>query len=91
MLMKLYHVFVADNKNRNNVPFQDIEEFYRRTIFIPHLDDLLSLLKERFISHNSHKDTVALLQYILPSLAVDSLFSCLKPAVQFYEEDLPGY
>lgn len=27
----------------------------------------------------------------MPSLAVDNPFSCLKPAVQFYEDDLPGY
>lgn len=75
-------------KNRNNVPFKDIEEFYRRTIFIPYLDDLLCSLKQRFISH---KDTIMSLQYVLPSLAVDNPFSCLKPAVQFYEDDLPGY
>ncbi|KAF0702443.1 52 kDa repressor of the inhibitor of the protein kinase-like, partial [Aphis craccivora] len=74
--------------NRNNVPFKDIEEFYRRTIFIPYLDDLLCSLKQLFLSH---KDTIKSLQYVLPSLAVDNPFSYLKPAVQFYEDDLPGY
>jgi len=61
-----------------------IEEFYRRTIFIPYLHDLLCSLKERFISH---EDTIKSLE----SLAFDSLFSCLKPAVRFYEENLSGY
>ena len=75
-------------KNRNNVPFKDIEEFYRRTIFMPYFDDLLCSLKQLFISH---KDTIKSLQYVLPCLADDNPFSCLKPAVQFYEDDLLGY
>lgn len=65
-------------KIRNNMPFKDIEEFYRRTLFIPYLDVLLCSLKQRFISH---KETIKSLQYVLPSLAVDNPFSYLKPAV----------
>ncbi|CAI6357467.1 unnamed protein product [Macrosiphum euphorbiae] len=35
-------------RNRQNVPFQNTEEFYRRTVFIPHLDDIILSLHERF-------------------------------------------
>lgn len=86
--MKQCHVCVADKKNQNKVSFKDIEDFYRRTIFNPYLDDLLCSLEERFISRT---DTIEPLLYVLPSLPLIDNYHVLKPAVQFYEEDLSSY
>ncbi|GBM95734.1 hypothetical protein AVEN_202060-1 [Araneus ventricosus] len=48
---------------RNNVPDSTEEEYYRRAVYVPYLDDFCNSLKERF---ESHKETVASLQHILP-------------------------
>ncbi|GBM52843.1 hypothetical protein AVEN_154174-1 [Araneus ventricosus] len=48
---------------RNNVPYSTEEEYYRRAVYVPYLDDFCNSLKERFASH---KETVTSLQHILP-------------------------
>lgn len=90
--MKQCHAYVEYKKIEiPNVPFKDIEEFYRRTIFIPYLDDLLCSLKEgTFYISQRHCYNVITVS-IMPYSAADNPFSCLKPAVKFYEDDLPGY
>ncbi|CAI6370875.1 unnamed protein product [Macrosiphum euphorbiae] len=77
----------SSQRNRSNVPSNNIEEYYKKSIFIPYLDDLLMALNERFIPHN---ETITSLQYVLPSIVVEKPFSYLKIAVEFYENDLPG-
>ncbi|XP_022182999.1 52 kDa repressor of the inhibitor of the protein kinase-like [Myzus persicae] len=64
----------SSQRNRSNVPSNNIEEYYKKSIFIPYLDDLMMALNERFIPHN---ETITSLQYVLPT-------------VEFYENDLPG-
>jgi len=56
-----------------------------RTIFIPHLDDLISSLNYRFMTQ---KETIISLQYILPSLGIDKSFLFIREAVDFYMDDL---
>ncbi|KAL5246457.1 hypothetical protein ACI65C_013865 [Semiaphis heraclei] len=73
--------------SKSNIPSNNIEEYYKKSIFIPYLDDLMMALNERFIPHN---ETITSLQYVLPSNVVDKPFSYLKKAVEFYENDLPG-
>lgn len=75
-------------RNRQNVPFQSTKEFYRRTVFIPHLDDILLSLNERFLSHH---EIINSLQYVLPNMIVDKPYSNLKTAITFYQNDLKGY
>lgn len=67
-------------RNRQNVLFENIQEFNRGTVFIPHLDDILSSLNERFLSH---KEIIHFLQYVLPNMIVGKPYSNLKTAVTF--------
>ncbi|GBM64429.1 hypothetical protein AVEN_166677-1 [Araneus ventricosus] len=48
---------------RNNVPYSTKEEYYQQAVYVPYLADFCNSLKERF---ESHKETVASLQHILP-------------------------
>lgn len=76
-------------KNRANTPFNTPEEFYRRTVFIPYLDDLIAALQERFLSH---EENIICLQNLLPSnISEIGPFSKIETAVKFYEDDLSGY
>ncbi|GBL60750.1 repressor of the inhibitor of the protein kinase [Araneus ventricosus] len=69
---------------RNNVP-DSTEEYYRRPVYVPYLDDFCNSLKERF---ESHKETVASLQHILPEFCTKTDFCSLEAAFNFYEEYL---
>ncbi|GBN37917.1 repressor of the inhibitor of the protein kinase [Araneus ventricosus] len=70
---------------RNNVPDSTEEEYYRRAVYVPYLDDFYNSLKERF---ESHKETAASLQYILPEFSTKTDFYSLEAAFNFYEEYL---
>ncbi|GBL96318.1 Zinc finger MYM-type protein 1 [Araneus ventricosus] len=66
---------------RNNVPYSTEEEYYRRAVYVPCLDDLCNSLKGRF---ESHKETVASLQQILPESCTKTDFYSLEAAFNFY-------
>ncbi|GBN46247.1 repressor of the inhibitor of the protein kinase [Araneus ventricosus] len=70
---------------RNNVPYSTEEEYYRRSVYVLYLDDFCNALKERF---ESHKETIASLQHILPEFCTKTDFYSLEAAFNFYEEDL---
>ncbi|GBN35873.1 repressor of the inhibitor of the protein kinase [Araneus ventricosus] len=71
---------------RNNGPYSTEEEYYRRAVYVPYyLDDFCNSLKERF---ESHKETVASLQHILPEFCTKTDFYSLEAAFNFYEVDL---
>ncbi|GBN35872.1 repressor of the inhibitor of the protein kinase [Araneus ventricosus] len=70
---------------RNNIPYSTEEEYYRRAVYVPYLDDFCNSLKERF---ESHKETVASLQHILPEFCTKTDFYSLEAAFNFYEVDL---
>ncbi|GBM62982.1 repressor of the inhibitor of the protein kinase [Araneus ventricosus] len=70
---------------RNNVPGSTEEEYYRRAVYVPYLDDFWNSLKERF---ESHKETVTSLQHILPEFCTKTDFYSLEAAFDFYEEYL---
>ncbi|GBM46498.1 repressor of the inhibitor of the protein kinase [Araneus ventricosus] len=69
----------------NNVPDSTEEEYYRRAVYVPYLDNFCNSLKERF---ESHKETVASLQHILPEFCTKTDFYSLEAAFNFYEEYL---
>ncbi|GBN51114.1 hypothetical protein AVEN_266631-1 [Araneus ventricosus] len=71
--------------SRNNVPDSTEEEYYRRSAYVPYLDDFCNSLKERF---ESHKETIASLQHILPEFCTKRDFYSLEAAFSFYEEYL---
>ncbi|GBN72353.1 putative RNA-directed DNA polymerase from transposon X-element [Araneus ventricosus] len=70
---------------RNNVPYSTEEEYYRRAVYVPYLDDFCNSLKGRF---ESHKETVASLQHNLPEFCTKTDLCSLEAAFNFYEEDL---
>ncbi|GBN06887.1 hypothetical protein AVEN_110163-1 [Araneus ventricosus] len=69
----------------NNVPYSTEEEYYRQAVYVPYLDDFCNSLEERF---ESHKETFAFLQHILPEFCTKTDFYSLEAAFNFYEEDL---
>ncbi|GBM39335.1 hypothetical protein AVEN_257446-1 [Araneus ventricosus] len=70
---------------RNDVPSSTEEEYCRRAVYVPYLDDFCNSLKERFASY---KEIVASLQHILPEFCTKTYFYSLEAAFNFYEEDL---
>ncbi|GBL89156.1 hypothetical protein AVEN_255276-1 [Araneus ventricosus] len=69
----------------NNVPYSTEEEYYQQAVYVPYLDDFCNSLEERF---ESHKETVASLQHILPEFCTKTDFYSLEAAFNFYEEGL---
>ncbi|GBN01108.1 repressor of the inhibitor of the protein kinase [Araneus ventricosus] len=74
-----------ETKARNNVPDSTEEEYDRRAVYVPYLDDFCNSLKERF---ESHKETVASSQHILPEICTKTDFYSLEAVFNFYEEYL---
>ncbi|XP_044751693.1 52 kDa repressor of the inhibitor of the protein kinase-like [Coccinella septempunctata] len=70
---------------RNNVPYTTEEEYYRRAVYVPYLDDFCEALRERF---QSHKDTIISLQNILPQFCIRTDITSLEAALKLYEPDL---
>ncbi|KAL4090246.1 hypothetical protein QTP88_025132 [Uroleucon formosanum] len=75
-------------RNRQNVPFQNTQEFYRRTVFIPHLNGIHLSLDKRILSHH---EIINSRQFVLPNMIVDKPYSNLKTTVTFYQNDFKGY
>lgn len=75
-------------KNRANTPHKTTEEYYRLTLFLPYVDDLICSLKERFLSHG---ETISALKNIIPEYAVKKDFLDIQPSISFYEDDLSIY
>lgn len=72
-------------KSRCNVPYSSEEEYYRRAVYVPYLDDFCNALNERF---ETHKELISSLQCVLPEICLKSEFSSLDSALKFYSEDL---
>ena len=73
--------------HRDNVEHASAEEYFRRTVVIPFLDNLLEQLRERF---GSTQMMASKLMCLVPSVicSVDNVN--YKSLVEFYEEDLPN-
>ncbi|GBN83912.1 hypothetical protein AVEN_106887-1 [Araneus ventricosus] len=67
----------------DNVPYRTKEEYCRRAVYVPFLDDFCNSLKESF---ESHKETVASLQHIVPEFCTKIDFCSLEVAFNFYED-----
>lgn len=68
-------------RNLQNVSYQNTQEFCWKTVFIPHLENIHSSLKERFILY---KEMIIFLKYVLPNMIVENLYSNFKTAVTIY-------
>jgi hypothetical protein len=80
-ILRTYHL----QGSRCNVLYNSEEEYYRRAIYVPYLDDFCSVLNERF---ETHKELISSLQCVLPEFCLKSEFSSLDSAYKFYSEDL---
>lgn len=72
--------------NRENVEYSTVEEYFRRAIFIPFVDDFISQLEERFLNHRS---TISSLQQFLPMFIGNIKFDDISDCLELYldEED----
>ncbi|CAH1108385.1 unnamed protein product [Psylliodes chrysocephalus] len=70
---------------RTNVEESTLEEYYRRSIFVPYIDDFICSLDERF---TEHKTVISSLQKVVPKFAKSLPFVSIKPALEFYKKDL---
>ena len=72
----------ARQQNRENHPANSAEEYYRRSVYFPHLDVCLEQLRERFTAHTA---TVYGLSSLLPAYVIDPDISNLRAAAEAYE------
>ena len=73
---------------RSNPPTDSVEEYFKVTVTIPFLDNLLSDLTSRFATHVKQSASI---QKLLPiSIIPDSDIDSFKQAVSFYKDDLPN-
>ncbi|GBM23764.1 hypothetical protein AVEN_271126-1 [Araneus ventricosus] len=82
---RFFHMSAKRTEILKSMPCSTEEYNYRRAVYVPYLDDFCNSLKERF---ESHKETVASLQHILPEFCTKTDFYSLEAAFNFYEEDL---
>ncbi|KAJ8885397.1 hypothetical protein PR048_011594 [Dryococelus australis] len=75
----------ASKRFRNNVEASTPEEYYRRVVFIPYLDEILMHLKDKF---SKHKHILLSLECLLPQNAVRKQFIDIEKAMEFYKDDL---
>ena len=71
--------------HRENYPSNDPEEYYRQSVYIPYIDNMLTQLNERFEVHNR---ICLRLQGILPRFIDTTSFDDLKEPLQMYKADL---
>ncbi|CAH1110530.1 unnamed protein product [Psylliodes chrysocephalus] len=76
--------------NRNNVPGSSPEEYYRRAIYIPFLDQIIQAIDAKFLNH---KNTLEPFQKLLcnnNSLDIKEVFNSTQQLLEFYELDDSG-
>ena len=74
---------------RSNVPAESPQEYYKRSVLIPFIDELLQQLNDRFSKDNRH--VIQCLFSIIPSLIVDNAnIQGIAADLTQFEEDLPS-
>ena len=74
---------------RANVPAENPQEYYKRSVLIPFIDELLQQLNDRFSMDNRH--VIQCLFSIIPSLIVDNAnIQGIAADLTQFEEDLPS-
>lgn len=72
-------------KNRPNIVHKTTQDYYRVTLFLPYLDDLMSSLTERFLPHRL---TIRALSNLIPKNTIEKNFEDIQEAISFYEDDI---
>ena len=85
------HSFLGDVefRQRNNVPGDTPEIYYRHTVSIPFLDELISHLKTRF---SDLQQNAIMGMTLVPSVMADQTIpaNSLSDLMEHYGEDLPN-
>ncbi|KAL1429669.1 hypothetical protein MTO96_015881 [Rhipicephalus appendiculatus] len=76
---------VGTQRYRANYDCSSAEEYYRRALFIPYIDDLKASLKRRFANH---RRTLQCLQFVLPKHASKGKIEPVQPAFAFCLRDM---
>lgn len=71
-------------KNRPNMEFNNPEEYFRRSVYVPVIDDFIQQLDDRFENHWS---IISSLHRILPAHCVSAHYCDIEECVQFYCQD----
>ncbi|KAL4142023.1 hypothetical protein QTP88_004555 [Uroleucon formosanum] len=77
--------FANRQTQRNNVPANSSEEYYKLNIFLPFLDHIRIQLSDRF---QKHKFLIKSLQQIIPSKCINPTSEEINDCVQFYSRIL---
>jgi hypothetical protein len=75
---------VSRSVYRSNVQYTTVEEYYRRSTYIPVLDDTICQLHERFQNHNK---LINSLHKILPYHCINVNYNEIEECVHFYFGD----
>lgn len=71
--------------HRDNTPSESVEDYYRKTVFIPFLDFLVQNMTDRF---ENHKNIISSLHSILPKNVETSSIENIMQCVEFYSSDI---
>jgi len=74
-------------RNQSNPVGSSIEDFFKQTVAIPFLNQLISDVS---FSFDAHTKQAASLQRIIPSLITTNLSHNISEGVDFYSDDLPN-
>jgi hypothetical protein len=77
---------IGRQNNRNNVPAGTSEEYYRRAVFLPFLDGILTQLSLRFCNHEA---AVLRLCGLLPKIVLNMSFRDIEEGDEHYTALLP--
>ena len=69
------------HRNSRVTVAESAEDYYRRTVYIPFLDNIIAQFNERFLSH---KNTAVRLNALLPGHISDTTFDSLTEALTMY-------
>ncbi|KAL4097961.1 hypothetical protein QTP88_022642 [Uroleucon formosanum] len=73
-------------KNRDNIPTKDPEEYFRITLFLPFLDSFVQQLNDRFVNH---QNIISGFQMFVKSSEFDE--EKLRELVEFYANDVDDF
>lgn len=81
---KLIPRIVGTQNHRQNHSTDSPEVYFRISLFIPYLDELSMSLSNRF---TKHKEVLLSLQHIVPFYAINSSYTNVLHAINFYQTD----
>ena len=76
-------------RHRSKPEFTSVEEYFKKTVVIPFLDDLISDISSRFSEHSLHMASLQNLVTEKMSNETD-ISTAMREAIEFYSTDLPN-